>query len=123
MRGNQHTATGIASDESSSRDNRCSVSNLQQPEQPVTPVIQSGSIDTTVVNKQDIDECRVTNKYTNGKQDSIPVSNQWLSNAFSKITFGIWDKSKIKTGEEVMENVNTNSKTKPTLTPEFNFPL
>ena len=106
-----------------SRQARCSMSTDMQMQQPVTFVIQSGSIDTTVVNKQDIDKCLETNKHTNVKQDSIPMSNQWLSNAFSKITFGIWDKSKTKTGVEVTENVNTNIKTKLTFTPEFNFPL
>ena len=110
-------------EESKGRQARCSVSIYQQMQQPVAPVIQNGSSGTTLVNKQDVDKCMVTNKHTNDKQDSISMSNQWLSNTFSKITFGIWDKSKIKTGEEVMENVNTNSKTKPTLTPEFNFPL
>ena len=99
------------------------MSTDQQMQQLVTLVIQSGSIDTTVVNKQDVDKCLVTNKHTNVKQDSISMNNQWLSNAFSKITFGIWDKNKIKTGVEVTENVNTNSKTKLTFTPEFNFPL
>ena len=69
LRSNQHTAIGIASDESNSRDNRCSVSNLQQPEQPVTPVLQSGSVGPTVVNIQDVDECLVTNKHTNVKHD------------------------------------------------------
>ena len=110
-------------EESRSRQARCSMSTDQQMQQPVAPVVQSGSIGTTVVNKQDVDKCLVTNKHTNVKQDSISMSNQWLSNAFSKITFGIWDNSKIKTGEEVTENVNTNSKSKLTFTPEFNFPL
>ena len=110
-------------EESRSRQARCSMSIYQQMQQPVTPVVQSGYIGTTVVNKQDVDKCLVTNKHTSDKQDSISLSNQWLPNAFSKITFGIWDKSKTKTGEEVMENVNTNSKTKLTFTPEFNFSL
>ena len=110
-------------EESRSRQARCVMSIYHQKQQPVTPVVQSGSIDATVVNKQDVDKCLVTNKYTSGKQDSISVSNQWLYNAFSKITFGIWDKSKNNAGEGVVENVNTNSKTKLTLKPEFNFPL
>ena len=110
-------------EESRTRQVRCSVSTDQQMQQPVAPVVQSGFIGTTLVNKQDVDKCLVTNKHTNDKQDSISLSNQWLSNAFSKITFGIWDKSKIKKGEEVTENVNTNSKTKLIFTPEFNFSL
>ena len=76
-------------DELRSRQARCSMSTDQQMQQPVTPVVQSGSIDTTVVNTWDVDKCLVTNKHTNVKQDSISMSNQWLSNAFSKITFGI----------------------------------
>ena len=110
-------------DESRCRQARCSMSTDQQMQQPVTPVVQSGSIDTTVLNTWDVDKCLVTNKHTNVKQESISMSNQWLSNAFSKITFGIWDKSKIKTGTEVTENVNTNTKTKLNSMPEFNFPL
>ena len=112
LRGKQHITTSIASNESSSRDNRCSVSNLQQPEQPVTPVVQSGSIGTTVVNLYDIDECLATNKHVNVKQNSISMSNQWLSNTFSMITSGILGKSKAKTREEFMENVDTT---------DFNF--
>ena len=93
----------MTSDESNSRDNRCSVSNVQQPEQLVTPVIQIGSNGPTVVNIQEVDKCLVTNKHTNVKQDSILMDNQWLSSAFSKITFGVWGKSKSKTntGEEI----------------------
>ena len=108
-----------------SRQARCSMSTDQQIQQPVTPVVQNGSIGTTVVNKQDVDKCWVTNKHTNVKQDSISVSNQWLSSAFSKITFGVWGKSKnkIKTGEEVTENVHANNKSTLTSMPEFNFPL
>ena len=110
-------------EESKSRQVRCPVSTIQQMQQPVAPVVQSRFIGTTLVNKQDVDKCLVTNKHTIDKQDSISSSNQWLSNAFSKITFGIWDKSRVKAGEEVTENVNTNSKTKLTFTPEFNFSL
>ena len=113
--------TGIASDESSSWGNRCSVSNLRQLEQPVTPVIQSGCIEPTMVNTQDIDECLVTNKCECPEQDSKQMSNQWLSNTFSMITSGILGKSKTKTGKEVTENVDTDSKTKLVFKPEFNF--
>ena len=117
----QPSSTGTVCDESISRSTRCSVSNSQRAEQPVTPVIQSGSIDTTVVNKHDGDKGWVTNKHTNVKQDSILVSNKWLSNTFSKITFGAWGKS--KAGEEVMENVHASSKPALTSMPEFNFSL
>ena len=109
------------SDNSTSRDNRCSVSSPQQPEQPVTPAMQSGSIDTTVVNKRDIDECCVTNKCECSKQDSKQMSNQWLSNTFSMITSGILGKSKIEKGKVLTENVDVNSNTKLVFKPEFNF--
>ena len=118
--GCQPPSTGMVCDESISRGSRCSMSNLQRAEQLVAPVSQSGSIDTTVVNKQDVDECWVTNKHTNVKQDSISVSNKWLSGTFSKIAFSVWGKS--KTGEEIMENVHIN-KPKLTFMPEFNFSL
>ena len=108
------------SDSSTSRDDRCSMSAYQKIQQLVTPVQGPEDVEPTRVNVHDIDECLVTNKHTNGKQDSTPVSNQWLSNAFSKITFGIWDKTKINPGEGVVENANTNQLT---FTPEFNFPL
>ena len=101
------------------------MSTNPQIQQPVAPVVQNGFVETTVVNKQDVDKCWVTNKHINAKQDSIPVSNQWLSSAFSKITFGVWGKSKSKTNteEEVTENVHVNSKFTLTSMPEFNFPL
>ena len=108
-------------EESRSRQARCSLSTDQQIQQPVTPVVQNGSIDTTVVNNQDVDKCWVTNKHTNVKQDAISMSNQWLSSAFSKITFGVWGKS--KTGEEFTENVHAYNKSMLTSMPEFNFPL
>ena len=94
-----------------SRQARCSMSVYQQMQQPVTPVVESGSIAPTVVNIDDIDKCLVTNKHTNVKQDSTSMSNKWLSNTFSMITSSILGKSKIKTGKEVTKNVNTNSKT------------
>ena len=75
-------------EESRSRQARCSMSTDQQLQQPVTPGVQDESVDATVVNRHDVDKYLVTNKHTNVKQDSISVSNQWLSNAFSKITFG-----------------------------------
>ena len=110
-------------EESKGRQARCSVSIYQQMQQPVAPVIQNGSSGTTLVNKQDVDKCMVINKHTNDKQDSISMSNQWLSSTFSIITSGILGKNKTKTGVEVTENVNTNTKTKLNSTPEFNFPL
>ena len=109
-----------ASDKSRSRQARCSMSADQQMQQPVTPVVQSESVGSTVVNIQDVDECLVTNKHTNVKHDSISTSNKWLSSTFSIITSGILGKNKAKTGKEFTENVNTNSKTM-VFKPEFNF--
>ena len=109
------------SDESRSQYDRCSMSVYQQRQQPVTPVVESGSIGPTVVNMHDVDKHLATNKQTNVKQDSISTSNQWLSNTFSVITSGILGKSKSKIGKEVMENVNTNTKTNLVFKPEFNF--
>ena len=108
-------------EKSRSRQPRCSMSADQQMQQPVTPVVQSESVGPTVVNIQDVDECLVTNKHTNVKHDSIPASNQWLSSAFSKITFGVGGKS--NAGEEVTENVHACNKSTLTSVPEFNFSL
>ena len=107
-------------EESRCRQARCSMSTDQQMQQPVTPVVQSGSVGPTVVNIQDVDKCLVTNKHTNVKQDFTSMSNQWLSSTFSIITSGILGKNKTKTGKEFSENVNTNSKTM-VFKPEFNF--
>ena len=49
------TVSYEADETSTSRDDRCSMSYSQQAEQLATPVIQGGCIDTTVVNKHDID--------------------------------------------------------------------
>ena len=107
-------------EKSRSRQARCSMSADQQMQQPVTPVVQSESVGSTVVNIQDVDECLVTNKHTNVKNDSISTSNKWLSSTFSIITSGILGKNKAKTGKEFTENVNTNSKTM-VFKAEFNF--
>ena len=114
------TDMGASIDESSSRPNRCSVSMPQQMEQLVTSVRRGGGVESTRVNMQDSDECFATNKCECGKQDSNQTHNKWLSNTFSMITSGILGKSKSKTGMEITENVDTNSKTM-VFKPEFNF--
>ena len=111
-RSDDEMEANVDSDESNSRATRCSMSNLQQREQPVTPVIQSECVESTRVNIRNIDECPVTNKCECSKQGSKQMSKQWLSNTFSIITSGFLGKSKVKTREEVMENVDTT---------EFNF--
>ena len=93
----------------------------QQMQQPVTPVVQSESVGSTVVNIQDVDECLVTNKNTNVKYDSISTSNQWLSSTFSIITSGILGKGKNAKGKDFTENVDANSNAKLVFKPEFNF--
>ena len=111
----------MVSDESSSRDDRCFMSDLQQREQPVTPVVQGGCIGTTVVNKHDIDGCCVTNKCECSKQDSRQMSNQWLSSTFSMITSGILGKGKNTKAKDFTENVDANSNAKLVFKLEFNF--
>ena len=106
---------------STSRNDRCSMSYQQQAEQLATPVMQGGCIDTTVVNKHDVDGCCVTNKCNCFEQDSRQMSNQWLSNTFSMITSGILGKSKTAAGKDSKENVDANSNTKLVFKPEFNF--
>ena len=123
FRRNQHSTTSMLSDESKSRGDRCSMSDTQQAEQLVTPVIQGGDIDTTVVNKHDIDECCVTNKYECFKQDSQQMSNHWLSNTFSMNTSSILGKGKIVKGKDSAENVDISNNTKTVFMPEFNFSL
>ena len=108
-------------EESRSRQARCSMSADQRMQQPVTPVVQSESVGSTVVNIQDVDECLVTNKHTNVKHDSISTSNKWLSSTFSIITSGILGTNQAKTGEDSTENVDANSNAKLVFKPEFNF--
>ena len=95
-----------------SRSDRCSMSYQQQVSQPVTPVRQDGCVDTTVVNKHDVDGCCVTNKCNSFEQDSRQMSNQWLSNTFSMITSGILGKSKKVKGRVSTENVDVSGSTK-----------
>ena len=108
-------------EESRCRQARCFMSTDQQMQQPVTPVVQSGSVGPTVVNIQDVDECLVTNIHTNVKHGSISTSNKWLSSTFSMITSGILGKSNTIKGKDVTENVDASSNTKLVFKPEFNF--
>ena len=108
-------------DESISRQARCSMSADKRMQQPVTPVVQSESVGSTVVNIQDVDECLVTNKHANVKHDSLSTNSKWLSSAFSMITSGILGTNQAKTGEDFTENVDANSNAKLVFKPEFNF--
>ena len=117
----ENSTVSEANETSTSRDDRCSISGIQQAEQLATPVIKGGGIDTTVVNKHDIDGCCVTNKCECSKQNSRQMSNQWLSNTFSMITSGILGKSKNPKGKDFTESADANSNAKLIFKPEFNF--
>ena len=114
------STTSDLSENSTSREDSCSMSTLQKVHQPVTPVQELKHIEPTRVNTYDIDECLVTNK-SNSKQ----MSNQWLSNTFSRIASGILGKSKVETTnrEVTTENVDTTSKLQLVFKPEFDFTL
>ena len=110
-----------ASDESTCRNNRCSLSTVQNAQQPVTAVQQDRCIEPTMVNSVSIDKCLVTNKLELSKQDPFQMSNQWLSSTFSRFTSSVLGtSSKNKTGEELEGNTNSNN---PNIfiKPEFNF--
>ena len=111
--------TGGLSKNSTSQEDSCFMLECQEAHQPFTPVQELKHIDTTVVNKHNIDKCCVINKHISVEQDSILVPNKWLSGTFSKIAFSVWGKS--KTGEESRENVHDKSKL--SITPEFDFSL
>ena len=119
--GHQTPSTGMVCDESISRQARCSMSADKRMQQPVTPVVQSESVGSTVVNIQDVDECLVTNKHANVKHDSLSTNSKWLSSTFSMITSGILGTNQAKTGEDFTENVDANSNAKLVFKPEFNF--
>ena len=92
------------SDESTCRNNRCSLSTDQNAQQPVTAVQQDRCIEPTVVNSVSIDKCLVTNKHELSKQDPFQMSNQWLSSTLSRFTSSmLGTSSKIKRGRNLKE--------------------
>ena len=113
--------TGELGENSTGREDSCSMSTRQEVHQLFTPVQELKRIDTTVVNEHDIDKCCVTNKCEYSKQDSTQMSNQWLSNTFSMITSGILGKSKTVKGRVITENVDASGNAKLVFKPEFNF--
>ena len=109
------------SDESRCQNNSCPSSTDQHAQQLVTSVLQNRCIEPTVANSCGIDKCLATNKHELTKQHSTQTSNQWLSKTFSRFTSSVLGKTKNKTGEEFVGNINPNSNSNITIKPEFNF--
>ena len=85
--------------------------------QLTTPVSQNIDVEPITVNMHDNNKCLVTNKRMVTKQQSIQMSNQWLSSAFSMFTSSILrGNSRVK-----MDNINVESNSIPTLNSDFNF--
>ena len=86
----------------------------QDAHQMTKPVSQNIDVEPIMVNMH---KCLVTNKRMVTKQQSIQMSNQWLSSAFSMFTSSILrGNSRVK-----MDNINVESNSIPTLNSDFNF--
>ena len=89
----------------------------QDAHELTTPVSQNIDVEPITVNMHDNNKCLVTNKRMVTKQQSIQMSNQWLSSAFSMFTSSILrGNSRVK-----MDNINVESNSIPTLKSDFNF--
>ena len=89
----------------------------QDAHQPTKPLSQNIDVEPITVNMRDNNKCLVTNKRMVTKQQSIQMSNQWLSSAFSMFTSSILrGNSRVK-----MDNINVESNSIPTLNSDFNF--
>ena len=89
----------------------------QDAHELTTPVSQNIDVEPITVNMHDNNKCLVTNKRMVTKQQSIQMSNQWLSSAFSMFTSSILrGNSRVK-----MDNINVESNSIPTLNSDFNF--
>ena len=89
----------------------------QDAHQPTKPVSQNIDVEPITVNMRDNNKCLVTNKRMVTKQQSIQMSNQWLSSAFSMFTSSI-----LRGNSRVnMDNINVESNSIPTLNSDFNF--
>ena len=89
----------------------------QDAHQLTKPVSQNIDVEPITVNVHDNNKCLVTNKRMVTKQQSIQMSNQWLSSAFSMFTSSILrGNSRVK-----MDNINVESNSIPTLNSDFNF--
>ena len=105
-----------SSEESGRRSNSCYISADQDAHQLTKPVSQNIDIEPITVNLHD-NKCFVRNKRRVTKQQSIQMSNQWLSSAFSMFTSSILrGNSRVK-----MDNINVESNSIPTLNSDFNF--
>ena len=105
-----------SSEEPGRRSNSCYISADQDAHQLTKPVSQKIDIEPITVNLHD-NECFVRNKRRVTKQQSIQMSNQWLSSAFSMFTSSILrGNSRVK-----MDNINVESNSIPTLNSDFNF--
>ena len=114
---NTPTLNTDSSEESGRRSNSCYISADQDAHQLTTPVSQNIDVEPITVNMHDNNKCLVTNKRMVTKQQSIQMSNQWLSSAFSMFTSSILrGNSRVK-----MDNINVESNSIPTLNSDFNF--
>ena len=114
---NTPTLNTDSSEESGRRSNSCYISADQDAHQLTTPVSQNIDVEPITVNMHDNNRCLVTNKRMVTKQQSIQMSNQWLSSAFSMFTSSILrGNSRVK-----MDNINVESNSIPTLNSDFNF--
>ena len=114
---NTPTLNTDSSEESGRRSNSCYISADQDAHQLTTPVSQNIDVEPITVNMHDNNKCLVTNKRMVTKQQSIQISNQWLSSAFSMFTSSILrGNSRVK-----MDNINVESNSIPTLNSDFNF--
>ena len=105
-----------SSEESGRRSNSCYISADQDAHQLTKPVSQNIDVEPITVNLHD-NKCLVRNKRRVTKQQSIQMSNQWLSSAFSMFTSSILrGNSRVK-----MDNINVESNSIPTLISDFNF--
>ena len=114
---NTPTLNTDSSEESGRQSNSCYISADQDAHQLTTPVSQNIDVEPITVNMHDNNKCLVTNKRMVTKQQSIQMSNQWLSSAFSMFTSSILrGNSRVK-----MDNINVESNSIPTLNSDFNF--
>ena len=114
---NMPTLNTDSSEESGRRSNSCYISADQDAHQLTKPVSQNIDVEPITVNMHDNNKCLVTNKRMVTKQQSIQMSNQWLSSAFSMFTSSILrGNSRVK-----MDNINVESNSIPTLNSDFNF--
>ena len=109
---------GNSCDESS-RGNRCSMSAVQDVQQPAPSVAQNRCIESTTVKMHDNGTCLATDKCVPTKQHSALMGSQWLSNTFSRFTSSVLGKRNEGKVDNINIDSNANSKSKSN--PDFNF--